>query len=340
MTAAATRTFPGPRAYHNWLRELSSLQPRRLWLSHLLVHRVEALVAVARPGRLETFPLALLRRLFVSTSSAAVVAALERLHFDRQFVLPLLRELTAAGLLHADGGTWTLTAAGQQALQQDAYTHRVQERRVFYFVDNPGGAPRYLPLTHTAGPVVDLGGDWIFEPAHLRDCVQRATVWKQRIGFPVDVEAVLDEPAEDWRQVILDRAEHAPLLFVETSSNGEGSLLGFLVRCDNWALQREPPALTLRTDWHELLPDFAESFSQEAWREAWWAWYQTRQLPAADATAWPVEYADCKVRVKASKAFVEQLKAARHEVLRGETWLTIGAGRTRAAALLEIREQE
>src|SRR5437660_2081830 len=103
MTAAATRTFPVPRTYQSWLRELAAVHPRRLWFSHLLVHRVEALVAVVRPHRLDPFPLALLRRLFVSVSATAAISSLERLHFDRQFAVPLLRELAAADLLHGQG---------------------------------------------------------------------------------------------------------------------------------------------------------------------------------------------------------------------------------------------
>jgi hypothetical protein len=338
MTAAAPRTFPAPRTYHNWLRELAPSRPRRLWFSHLLVHRVEALVAVARPCRLDALPLALLRRLFAS-GPAAPAAALERLHFDRQFAAPLLRELAAA-LLQPERDAWTVTESGRQALHDGGYTARTRERRAFYFVDTPGEVPQFLPLTQTAGPAPDVAVPWSFDPSVLRQAIRRPAEWKQQFGFPAGVEAVVAEPADGWRQVILDRAEHAPLLFVEATTDAGSKLLGLLVRLDNWTLQREPPALALAEGWQNLLPDFAESFSPEAWRGAWLAWCRARQPALADAESCRVDYGDCKVRVQAPKALVERLKAARSEVLRGETWLTLGTGRTRAAACVEIHEQE
>jgi hypothetical protein len=340
MTAAAPRTFPAPRTYHNWLRELAPSRPRRLWFSHLLVHRVEALVAVARPCRLDPLPLALLRRLFAG-GPAAPADALARLHFDRQFAAPLLRDLGAAGLLRRERDAWTLSDAGRPALRDGAYIARSRERRAFYFLDaHAGEPPQFLPLTQTAGPAPDVGEPWAFDPSCLQDAIRRPPEWKKRFGFPADVEGVVAEPAEGWRQVVFDRAEHAPLLFVEVTADAASVLLGLLVRPDNWTLQREPPALVLAEGWQNLLPEFAASFSPEVWREAWLAWCQARQPPLSDAAACHVEYADCKVHVQAPKALVERLKAARSEVLRGETWLTLGAGRTRAAGCVEIHEQE
>ena len=339
MTAAAPRTFPAPRTYHNWLRELSPSRPRRLWFSHLLVHRVEALVAVARPCRLEPLPLALLRRLFASGPSAPAAAPDPR-HFDRQFAARLLRELADAGLLRRAADAWLLSDAGCQALHDGTHTARTRERRTFYFAETPGQPPLFLPLTQTAGPAPDVPELWAFNLSVLAQAIRQPPDWKRRVSFPADVEAVVDEDAEGWRRVIFDRAEHAPLLFVEAAADGGSALLGLLVRPDNWTLQREPPALALAEGWQSLLPEFAESFSPEAWRGAWLAWCQSRQPPLADADACRVESADCKVHVRAPKALLERLKAARSEVLRGETWLTLGTGRTRAAACVELREQD
>jgi hypothetical protein len=339
MTAAAPRTFPVARTYQTWLRELAAVQPRRLWFGHLLVHRVEALVAVAHSHNLEPFPLALLRCLFDAPAAPAATAALDRLHFDRQLAGPLLREFAVAGLLRATNGGWALTDTGREALTTGGYTRRAEERRAFLFVDNPGGAPQYVPLTQTGGTAGDVGESWTFSPAVLQECVRHPAEWKQRVGFPTDVEAVIVEPRDGWRHVILDRADHAPLLFVETTGDGGGSaLVAYLVR-DNWSLQREPPVLMLGDGWQDLLPDFAESLSAEAWREAWRAWCQSRQLPADEVAACQIDHADCKLHVKAPKALVEHLKATRSDVLRGDAWLTLGTVRTRAVAAVEIREQ-
>ena len=336
MTAAATRTFPGPRTYQSWLRDLSALHPRRLWFSHLLVHRLEALVVIARPTRLDTLSRGLLSRLF-SSATPATVPALDDLHLDRQFALPLLHELAAASLVRPENGGWALTESGRHALDDGAYTHRSEERRVFYFVD-PADAqesPRYLPLAQTGGALSDVAPSWSFAPSVLEECLQRPREWKEQVRFPTEVERAIVAPAAGWRGVLLDRAEHAPLLFVETAT----SLLGFLARLDNGTLQREPPALAVNEGWRELLPDFAESLDVAAWRKAWLAWCENRQLPPNEAAACAVEYADCKVHVKAVKGLVDRLKMARSELMRGETWLTLGTGRTRAVASVEIHDQ-
>lgn len=44
MTAVAPLTFPGTRALAGWWRLLAPRQPRAMWVAHLLLHRIEALV--------------------------------------------------------------------------------------------------------------------------------------------------------------------------------------------------------------------------------------------------------------------------------------------------------
>jgi hypothetical protein len=338
MTAASPRTFPVSRAYQTWLRDLAPVQPRRLWFCHLLVHRVEALVSVTQSYRLDPFLFALLRGLFTAGNQ---VTSLDRLALDGQLAGPLVRELVAAGLVHAEKDDWTLTNSGHAALASGSYSRHSDERRVFFFVDNAEAAPQYIPLRQTAGPLADAGNSWRFAPTILSDCFQRDAKWKKRVGFPPEVESFAAETPASWRQVLFDRAEHSPLLLVETAvAEGGSALVGYLVRCDNWTLQRESPSLVLGEGWQELLPDFAEGLLPQNWHTAWQAWCQSRQLSSADAAACVVEYASCKLHVKAPKAFIERLKGQRNEVLRGDTWLTVGAGRTRAAACVEIREQE
>ena len=49
MNPAPPLPFPGSRTVAAWWRELAPHRPLRLWLSHLLIHRVEAQVEVLRP---------------------------------------------------------------------------------------------------------------------------------------------------------------------------------------------------------------------------------------------------------------------------------------------------
>ena len=55
MTAVPPWTFPGSRTLAGWWRQLAPLQPRQLWVGHLLFHRVEALVGLNQMRRPDRF---------------------------------------------------------------------------------------------------------------------------------------------------------------------------------------------------------------------------------------------------------------------------------------------
>src|SRR5262249_34570233 len=62
MTAATSVTFPTGRALAACWRELASrYQPRALWLHHLVLHRLETLVELGEPARLDPLQLLLLK---------------------------------------------------------------------------------------------------------------------------------------------------------------------------------------------------------------------------------------------------------------------------------------
>src|SRR5262249_39792577 len=99
MTGAPPPSWPTSRVLARWRPHLERFRPRSLWLSHLLLHRVEAPVA-SRPaghGRLTGVLLGAL--------AAAPEAPLGRLagslHLDPQLLGRLLAELEAAGLARA-----------------------------------------------------------------------------------------------------------------------------------------------------------------------------------------------------------------------------------------------
>jgi hypothetical protein len=92
----------------------------------------------------------------------------------------------------------------------------------------------------------------------------------------------------------------------------------------------------LRESWQEIFPELGEEPSEETWRLAWRAWCEQRALPAAEAAACSVERKGERLRLTAPGALVERLRAARSDVLKGETWLLAGEGRIRPAALVEL----
>ncbi len=119
MSAASAPSWPGSRILLGWWRALLGRQPQQLWFSHLLLHRVEALVRVSRVHPLDVWQRALLRLASTRVRGAAdLEGAFVDLRIDRQVLAQLLRELIDAGLLHVNGtGVWDLTATGRQALE-------------------------------------------------------------------------------------------------------------------------------------------------------------------------------------------------------------------------------
>jgi hypothetical protein len=325
MTAGLPFPIPPDRVLSSWRRALADFQPRRLWLGQLLLHRVEALVRVARRREVEPVRLALLRQL-------AEAAPLEHLRVDRDVLARLLQELSADGLIES-GGDGRLTERGRQALDSDAYTAPVEERRVFTFLDE-GDPKRPLLFAPLQGRAVALAPPpgWRFDAATLEECVRRSPEWKARHGFPRDVEAVLTPTAAatDWRRVILDRAEQILMVFIRADDAPERRF-GFAVRADDWMLQTAAPAISLDEEDRGVLPASGAEPSPEEWREAWRVWCQRRGLSDADACR--IESLEDRVRVTAPRPLISTLGGDRNEA-----WLLAGVGRTRVAAPVEIME--
>ncbi|HBI45424.1 MAG TPA: hypothetical protein DDY78_21610 [Planctomycetales bacterium] len=330
MTAGVPFPIPPDRVLSSWRRALTAFQPRRLWLGQLLLHRVEALVRIARRHEVEPVRLALLRQLAEATP-------LDQLRVDRDMLARWLHELSADGLIEPDG-EGRLTERGRQALDSGAYTASVEERRVFTFLDE-GDPSRPLLFAPFHGRAVALAPPpgWRFDAATLEECARRSKEWKTRHGFPTDVEAVLGPAAPDtgaapdWRRVILDRPEQLLMIFIRSDDAAQRRRLGFAVRADDWVLQTDAPALSLDEDDREALPALGAEPSPEAWREAWRVWCQRRGLSDADACR--IEALADRVRVVAPRGLASTLGGDRNEA-----WLLAGAGRTRVAAPMEIVE--
>ncbi len=325
MTAAVPFPLPPGRVVSAWRRELAACQPGRLRLAHLLLHRVEALVRATRPRSLGPLHAALLGQL-----SAA--APLDRLRVEPEVLGRWLADLRAGGLIEPAGDGWRLTDRGRAALDSGAYAVSAEERRTFLFaeLDDRDPLPRFVVLN---GPAVALAPppDWRFDPAALTACVARPPEWKERHGFPADVDAVIAPPGPgagpaDWRRTMLDRPEQILLVFIPSGA----AWLGFAVRPDGWALEAAAPALTLPAD---EAP--GEEPSPEAWRETWRGWAQGRGLSAEDADACPVAPLEDRVRVTAPRGLVGRFGAEGEE-----RWLLAGTGRVRVAAPMEIVEGE
>ncbi len=337
MTAAPIPLSSGHRAFPGWWRDLAPLHPQQLWISRLLVRRVEALVAIAASTHLDPLRLAVLRGL-----DAGV---LEHAHLEPQLLAGLLQSLARAGLITRKAGDWELTVAGREARTAGLYPVRRQERRTFYFLDLPSTqrAANYLNLRPVLHIPSTASESKPFDPAWLHACIQQPAEWKRRHGFPEEVTDILElrpaEGAADWHRVILDLVEQLLVLFVLVpSTDGKPALLGFQIEEQGWKLHQEAPVLALTETWEEILPDFAVAPSLDDWQHAWRAWCLQRNLTEAEVQACRLERREHRLIVLAPKSFVERLQAIRSDALKHETWLLAGSIWMQCAAQVEIVE--
>ena len=347
MTAAFPLVFPGSRTLAGWWKHLAPLQPRALWVSHLLLHRVEALAVIQRPSSLDPFLLLVLQA--VALTPGETPERLDsRLHLGPPLLRQVLRQLEGERLVHSDGsGIWSLTPLGGQALDEGEYLRGRYERRAFTFVESeqPGRPPHFLDVANHLAPTPWPAGDgWHFDVDILRACVRRPVGWKERHRFPPEVEAIVTGEAAAsalpappaWQRVLLDRPERLLAVLILAPAAGVGErLVGFAVQQEGWVVAAQP-ALDLAEGWQEVLPELTEEPPLNPWRQAWRTWCQPRALPAAEVDACALERHGCRLRVAAPSRLVELLRAARSDVLKGDAWLLAGTGRLRMAARVEL----
>jgi hypothetical protein len=337
MTAAHSFPWPGSRVLAGWWPILQRWSPRALWLHHLLLHHLDAPMAVAHSPALDNLHRLLLESLVPGSEVGALAASLS---LDAALLTRLLAELRSAGLVQEHDRRWALTDGGLQAVSSSQGAGTIQERRTFYFTQGDARHPgvRFLPLDRPGGAAwtEQLEG-WHFDLQALQDCLGRDPAWKQSHGFPADVHS-LAGGGEAWQRVVLDRAESLLLACLVTEE--QDRLLGFSVQPAGWQLHGERAVLVLGSTWGEALPELAESVSLEEWREAWRAWGQPRGLPPGEIEACHLEPHGVRLRVQAPRPLVERLRGARSDALKGEAWLLAGSGpRTRSAALIDLHEE-
>lgn len=349
MSAAFVPSWPGSRVLLGWWRELSRYKPQQVWLSRLLIHRVEALVRVGCSRPLDSWHRALL-----SLASSRVpcggelINSLNDLKMDTQMLGQLVRELIENGFVQRNGsGLWQMTPAGRQALDTGALALEVEERRTFSFVDNTalGRTLHFLPLelgpARLAEPPLSEPAGGSFQPAFLEACIRQSDEWKRSYRFPADVKELLpprseETPASAWRRVILDVVEERLFVFIHKEQQSmTPHLLGFPVRTEGWVLGSEP-LLELSEGGEEALPDVTAEPSAELWRQSWQTWAQPRGLPLADVEACRLERSDHRLLVHAPTRLIERLRAARSDAVKHEAWVLAGEGRSRSAAQIEL----
>ncbi len=361
MTAPAPLAFPGSRTLAGWWRQLAPLQPRGLWIAHLFLHRIEALVSVVRPCRADLFQQLILKALALAAGESAGQLD-RRLHLGSPFLGRVLAGLQREGLVASSPESpWRLTPTGRQALEHGEYPRVFQERRTFAFMEStlPDQPPHFLNLNPAPGIPWLAPEGWGFDPAVLQGCIEQPVQWKQRVGFPLDVQKLLvaeETPDPDtsaangkrdselprarssWQRVMLDRPERLlTALVVLPAVDGGECLHGYPIRQEGWAMQAEP-AFTLPAGWQEIFPELELEPPPEQWRDAWRMWCQPRGLTGPETESCPLRREGHRLQAELTSRFVERLRSARNDALKGEAWILAGEERIRTAAQLEILE--
>jgi hypothetical protein len=320
-----------------------------LWVAHLLLHRLEALVRLSRPCTLDRFTQLTLEGLAL-TPAPDLERLAGLLPFDGPTLRQLLGELTALGLVRADAsGRWNLTDVGNQARQSGQFSQPSVERRAFYFLEN-GHADRppafvHLPAgTASAWPAPE---NWRFNLSLFKNCVTQSPEWKRRHGFPLDVTEILTPEANSsaapdnllhtgWQRVILDQSERlVTVLMLTRAQPRDERLLGFAVQQKGWVLNPAAPTLDLGSDWQTIIPDVVDDPPMPLWQQAWTTWADASGLSHADIDASRLERHNHHLRITLARPIVERLRAGH----KGDVWLLAGENRFRAAALLELVER-
>jgi hypothetical protein len=361
MTAAGPLVFPGSRVLAGWWQQLASFQPQAFWVAYLLVHQVEALVWKQQSQPLDRFRQLVLRAL--SLGEAPLPAVEERLHLSPQLLGRVLHQLEREGLAcQQPSHAWRLSPLGRLAVERGEFPALRHERRRFAFLDCRRHEPIFLNLAHLPSTPCAPPEDWAFDPAVLHNCVRQSSEWKERTGFPPDVEGVAVPPGSvaaasnlpaggeeavdgnlppptplpgpaDWQRVMIDQAEQMLAVLVRRPGD---EVLGFVVRPEGLLLESRQPFLQLSGAGREALPELTEEPGLAAWRQAWRQWCQPHHLPQAEIEACLLEREGLRLHIIAGKRLLDRLRVAQSEALRGEAWLLAGSGRFRSAAQLEL----
>jgi hypothetical protein len=332
MNASASLTFPEPAVLASWYSQLLPLNPHAIWVGHLLVHRVEALVRTEQSRPIDPPVRAVLGAL---AERAQDISSLEkRLGLQRQFLFQVLRELSAMGLASDRPSGWEVTEAGSHAHLSGHCLQPTYKRRTFHFLCLPNASPIYVSLTTSAAELWTGSVPSQFDPGLLNQCARQSETWKTRSGFPKEVVQVVapDDPlllAAAWQKVVVSQPLQHSAVLVACGKSDEESLRAFTYRRDAWGLDTSQPAFSFGREWRETIPKLAAEVPAETLQNAWREWCEGKGISPADTNACRLEVEGCALHVFASPGIVSRVGDKERK------WLLLGDETIRRA--LEVK---
>jgi hypothetical protein len=342
MVDVSALVFPASGVLAGWQRQLAARQPQALWVGHLFVLRVEALVQIATQQPLDRGAALILQAVGLSEAASndqALAKLRDRLHFPEAMLRHELRNLESDGLVDAD--RIALTAAGRQALAGGSYARPQLQRRSFTFLerwDAEGGRvtpPQYVPAESVTAAPWQAAPPW--DDAWLRECIAKPVAWKNACGFPQDVRALADAAPDTiplWQRVTVLRPEKLIASIAVVPQGGTTHLLAFAVRTSG-NLPSLTPFLQLGEEGRAQLPELAPDPTAEDVQTAWLLWCQGHGITSPLAESCPCQVNGLELKVQVPAVLLHELRGGRCE-LTGQEWLLLGGGAVRRAVQLHV----
>jgi len=342
MVDVSALTFPASAVLAGWQRQLAARQPQALWVGHLFLQRVEALVQTATQQPLERGAALFLQAVGLSEAASneqALANLRDRLHFPEAMLRHELRNLESDGLVDAD--RIALTAAGRQALADGSYARPQWQRRSFTFLerfDAEGSRvtpPIYMPAESVTAAPWQSAPTW--DDAWLRECLAKPILWKQTSGFPQDVRALADAAPDTiplWQRVTVVRPEKVIAAMPLIPDGPSTQLLAFAARTSG-NLPSLTPFLQLGAEGRTLLPELAPEPAAEDVQTAWLLWCQGHGITSPLAESCPCHVNGLELKVQVPAVLLHELRGRRCE-LAGQEWLLLGGSAVRRAVLLHV----
>lgn len=324
--------LPAPRTVAAWWTTLAPLGPTALLAGWFTVLRTEVLVEASVLVPLDPITSAVLA--VVATADGMTAAAVDRiLRLGEPRVRSALAAASHLGYVTTESTRLTLTDTGRAALANGLATPS-RSRRRFAFRDGhslPLPDPGPLLVGPTQTTTLGMGTGWQL----VVDATARSPQWKADAQFSTDFERVvaaseLSGP-ERWRAVPAEGTDAFAAVIVSTQA---GDVAGFVAAAPDWVLASVPTFEFRGEAASAAFPELFGAASEDDVRGAWLSWAKSRTVPLEPAT---VSLNGHTLTVTVSAEFRDWLQANRADVFAGGTWVWIGEGEVRRAAVLDIR---
>lgn len=325
--STAPLPFPGPKTVAGWWTRFAP-DATALVAGTVAFTRVEVGVTGTEPAPPDPLVAAVLRALAV-TGPATAADLDRRLHVGPARVEAALRDAADRGL--TDPPVRSVYSPGPGTPPTDVgRSQRVVKRIRLAFRDG-----QFLPAPDTGPFAVGTGGPSEVHP--IREWVVaaagRPAAWKRDANFPDIAPDAVAAPEIGWRGVPLFRPDALTAVVTRTTADG---VAVFPAAGPDWHLAGDPLFTLAGEPAAAAFPELFAAPPDADLRAAWQGWAKSRSVPADDLAACRLALSGAKLEVHAPGVLAAWLRANRADVFRGDTWVWVGDGPLRRAAVLVV----